>query len=135
MEALIALAESKRGGKSDYQREYMATKRRRERKVLLLEELMTGKPVPKAQQADVIKHQNAVWSREKEALLDRLGDLPWAARNDRLRAFWDRKERELDALIAEARDSGPVKRRRVVRVRPQPKSAFGQQLAGALDRR
>lgn len=134
MESLIALAESKRDSKTDYQRDYMATKRRRERKALLLEELMTGNPVPKSMQPLIIKHQNTVWNRERDALMQGLTDMAWAERNERLRQFWATKERELDALIVEAREHGPIKRKRVVRVAPKPKSEFGKKLAGALDR-
>lgn len=134
MDNLIELAESKRGGKSDYQRQFMAAKRQRDRKVLLLEKLMTGKELPRDAQESVLRHQYDVWNKERQRLLESLSDMKWEDRNTRLREFWDRKERELDALIAEAERSGPVKRKRVVHVPPNPKSEFGKKLVHALDR-
>lgn len=58
--------------------------------------------------------------------------MKWDCRNAKLREFWDRKERELDALIAEAQEHGPVKR--AVVVPPNPKTDFGKKLVQAIDR-
>lgn len=135
MEALIELAESKRDTKNDYQRDYMATKRRRDRKVLQLEELMVGAAIPHTQQLSVLQHQYSVWKREKDTLLASLGNSSWHDRNEKLREFWQTKEGELDALIEEAKVRGPVRRRKVIHIKRQPKSDFGQKLASALDRR
>jgi len=132
MENLIAVAEFKRGGKNDYQREYMAAKRKRDRKVLELEELMTGKKQPKDVQAKTLKRQYEVWNREREQYLATKGDMPWVEKNEAIRAFWDRKEHELDALIAEAKAHGPVKRKYKVEVPKTPKTGFGKALANAL---
>jgi len=134
MENLIELAESKRGNKCDYQRHFMATKRKRDRKVLLLETLMTGKELDKAAQEYVLRHQHEVWNKERVKLLQSLGDMKWDCRNAKLREFWDRKERELDALIAEAQRTGPIRRKRVVHVPRKPGSDFGKKLVKALDK-
>ncbi len=132
MENLIAVAEHKRGGKNEYQRLYMAAKRKRDRKVLELEALMSGQPVPAAHRPAVLKQQYAVWDKERDAMLKKLGDTPWLGRNERLKEFWERKEVEIDALIEEAKRRGPVKRKRVVHVEQQPKTSFGKALVAAV---
>lgn len=132
MENLISVAEFKRGGKNDYQREYMAAKRKRDRKVLELEELMTGKKLSNEQRTRVIKRQYDVWNKEREQYLSKKGDLAWAEKNEAIRSFWDLKERELDVLMTEARASGPVKRKYKVEVAKTPKTGFGKALANAM---
>lgn len=134
MENLISVAEYKRSNKNDYQREYMAAKRQRDRKVLLLEELMSGKPVAQQHRKAVLDHQYVVWNKERDALLKRNASADWTTRNKVIKAFWDTKEAEVDALIEEAKKTGPVRRgaKRVVVVRQEPKTAFGKALANAV---
>lgn len=134
MENLIAVAEYKRANKNDYQREYMAAKRQRDRKVLELEELMTGQPVPAVHRPKILKQQQAVWTRERDVLLKNNANADWSERNQLIKDFWAAKEAELDALIQEARQNGPVKRtpKRVVVVKQEPKTNFGRALANAV---
>ena len=134
MENLISVAEYKRSNKNDYQREYMAAKRQRDRKVLQLEELMSGKPVAVEHRKSVIDHQYKVWNKERDALLKQNADADWTARNKIIKSFWDAKEAEIDALIEEAKQTGPVRRaaKRVVVVRPEPKTPFAKALANAI---
>lgn len=134
MENLISVAEYKRSNKNDYQREYMAAKRQRDRKVLQLEELMSGKPVAIDHRKSVIDHQYKVWNKERDALLKRNADADWTTRNKIIKSFWDTKEAEIDALIEEAKRTGPVRRatKRVVVVRPEPKTPFAKALANAI---
>jgi hypothetical protein len=132
MENLIAVAEYKRTNKNDYQREYMAAKRQRDRKVLVLEELMSGKPVAKEYRKAVLEQQYKVWNKERDVLLKRNNEADWNARNALLRKFWETKELELDGLIEEAKRTGPVKRKRVVVVKQEAKTPFGKALANAL---
>jgi hypothetical protein len=132
MENLIAVAEMKRGGKNDYQREYMAAKRQRDRKVLQLEELMTGKPLDAATRKQILERQYVVWNKERDEFLKGKPDLPWVVRNEAIRSFWGRKEREVDALIAEAQANGPVKRKYRVVVERQPRTDFGKALKNAI---
>lgn len=112
MENLIAVAEYKRGGKNDYQREYMAAKRKRDRKVWQLEELMTGKELSPAARKTVLERQYRVWNKERDKLLKSNEGKPWLERNEAIRNFWERKEQEIDALTQEARKNGLTKRRR-----------------------
>jgi hypothetical protein len=134
MENLISVAEYKRSNKNDYQREYMAAKRQRDRKVLQLEALMSDKPVAIPHRKAVLEHQYKVWNKERDTLLSRNKDLNWTERNRMLKNFWDLKEAELNGLIEEAKKNGPVKRqpKRVVTVKQEPKSPFGSALANAL---
>lgn len=132
MENLISVAEFKRSNKNDYQREYMAAKRKRDRKVLTREELMSGRKLSQTDKTRVLKHQYTVWNKEKDALLQRIKALSWAEKNEQARLFWERKEAEIDALIAEAKASGPVKRKYKVDVPKQPSTTFGQKLAQAV---
>lgn len=132
MENLIAVAEFKRSGKNDYQREYMAAKRKRDRKVFELEELMSGKPLNQTMRAKVLKHQYNVWNKERDQFLSQKGDMQWAQKNEAIKAFWQRKEAELDALIAEAKASGPIKRKYKVDVPKTPRTGFGKALANAI---
>lgn len=131
---LIALAESKRNTKNDYQREYMAAKRQRDRKVIRLEELMVGKTLASIERTAILKRQYAVWLKEKDAFIQSIEGASWAERNAKLKEFWDRKEREVDALIKEAESHGPIKRKYSVKVQPNPKTEFGKKLASVLDR-
>lgn len=128
MENLIGVAEFKRSDKNEYQRNYMAAKRQRDRKVYELEELMTGKALSQDARTKVLRRQYEVWNKEKTAHLKAQGELAWSERNDATRQFWDIKERELDALIVEAKANGPVKRKYRVVVPKEPKTAFGKAL-------
>lgn len=132
MENLIGVAEFKRSDKNEYQRNYMAAKRQRDRKVYELEELMVGKALTQDARATVLSRQYEVWTKEKTAYLKAQGELAWSERNEATRQFWDRKETELDALIVEARANGPIKRKYRVVVEKEPKTAFGKALVSAV---
>lgn len=137
---LIKLAEFKRGGedKNSYQRDYMAAKRKRDRKVIALEETMTGKKLSLEERRKLLLKQYAVWNREKDVMLRSVQDKPWAERNAAIREFWERKEHELDLLQTEA-GSQPVKRFRRYKVEPAPKptkpTVMREALSKALDKR
>lgn len=133
MENLISVAEVKRSNKNDYQREYMAAKRQRDRKVLQLEALMSGKEVAPQLRDHVLAQQYTIWEREKARELKQHPGASWIERNEITRGFWARVEAELDALIEEAKASGPVKRKyRVIVQKPAPKTVLGQALANAI---
>lgn len=132
MRNLIEVAEAKRSDKNDYQRQYMAAKRKRDRKVIELEELMTGKKLTIDERTALVQRQYAVWAKERTQYLAKHADRSWAELNEQKRIFWERKEHELDALIREARESGPIKRKYVVNVEREPKTGFGKALAAAV---
>ncbi|MFM1990274.1 MAG: hypothetical protein RJA99_3231 [Pseudomonadota bacterium] len=132
MENLIEVAQIKRDGRNDYQRQYMAAKRQRDRKVVEFEERVLGKKLAPEAKVQVLHRQYATWNRERDAYIKSMGEVTWTERNDRLREFWARKEREIDALIEEAKVNGPVKRKRIVKVAPKPSTAFGEKLTKAI---
>jgi len=134
LENLIKVAEYKRDDRNEYQRQYMAAKRKRDRKVVEFEERVTGKKLPAEARIQVLMRQYRIWNTERETLMASISKLPWAERNAKIKAFWDTKEREIDALIEEAKASGPVSRKRVVRVASKPTTEFGRQLAAKLGR-
>jgi hypothetical protein len=129
---LIEVAEIKRDGRNEYQRQYMAAKRQRDRKVVEFEERVLGKKLAPEARLQVLQRQYATWNKERDAFLKSMGEVAWAERNERLKDFWARKEREIDALIEEAKVNGPVKRKRVVKVAPTPKTEFAKKLTQAI---
>lgn len=136
-ENLIKLAEYKRDSdKNSYQREYMASKRQRDRKVIKLEETMTGKKLSLDARRKVLLKQYDVWNAERQRMLDAIADRSWADRNAAIREFWERKEAELDALQHEAESHGPVKRKRKYTVEaPQKPTALREAFKKAVDKR
>jgi hypothetical protein len=136
-ENLIKLAEFKRDSdKNSYQREYMASKRQRDRKVIKLEETMTGKKLDLDTRRKVLQKQYDVWNSERQQMLDAIADRSWADRNAAIRDFWERKEAEVDALQHEAESHGPVKRRRRYIVEaPQKPTALREAFKKAVDKR
>lgn len=134
MDNLVKVAEVKRDDRNDYQRQYMAAKRQRDRKVILLEELLDGRKLPHEMRVRLLQRQYAVWNRERDQFIAALGDVSWSERNAHLREFWARKESEIEQLIEEARKHAPAvrKRKRVVVVQQPPRSHFGEALAKAI---
>ena len=136
MENLIAVAEFKRTDRNEYQRGFMAAKRARQRKVIQLEEVLSGRSLTVDQRANVLLRQTAVWEKEKDQYLARraeeLGTAPtWVERNEFIREFWKLKEAEIDALLVEAHRvlDKTVKRKRVVEVeKPAKPTAMGEAL-------
>jgi hypothetical protein len=138
MEALIEVAAFKRPGRNDYQREFMAAKRRRDRKVLELEEALVGRVLGLDERNQVLLKQYDIWNKEKSAVLEVLGEVDWSERNAAIREFWTKKEAEIDALIEEAKRTvaeRTVARKRVVVVEAQPKGQLGVELKQALQGR
>lgn len=138
MEALIEVAAFKRPGRNDYQREFMAAKRRRDRKVLELEEALVGHPLGLDDRNQVLLRQYDIWNKEKTAMLAKLGDAGWMERNAAIREFWDAKEKEVDALTEEAKKSlqkTVTRARRVVLVQQEPVGVLGDKLKEALQDR
>lgn len=137
MENLIAVAQHKRDDRNDYQRQYMAAKRQRDSKVLLLQSLLEGSKLPHDYRVRVLQKQYLIWHKERDAFMAQLGDVSFEARNAKLKEFWATKEGELDALIEEAKTTAPITRtrKRVVVVSKSPTTPFGESLASALRKR
>jgi hypothetical protein len=140
MEALIQVAEFKRGGdeaRKAYMREFMAAKRRRDRKVIELEEKLVGRPMGLDERNGVLLRQYQVWHKERDQLLAKLGDrVEWAEKNAAIKQFWAAKEREVEALLDEAsKMEKTVQRKRVVVVEAKPAGVLGDKLKAALRER
>lgn len=139
MEALIEVAAFKRPGRNDYQREFMASKRRRDRKVLELEEILVDRQLGLDERNAVLLRQYDVWNKEKATMLAKLGEVDWTERNAAIREFWTAKESEIDALAEEAKKSMNKTVRRAKRVvlaePPPPSTALGSKLKEALQDR
>lgn len=144
MEILIGIAEFKRTDRNEYQRGFMAAKRARQRKVIQLEEVLSGRSLTVDQRAKVLLRQTAVWEKEKDQYLARraeeLGTTPtWNERNEFIREFWKLKEKELDQMFEEAyriHGDRTVKRKRVVEVeKPAKPTAMGEALKKYLAER
>lgn len=135
-ENLIKLAEFKRdGGKTSYQRDYMAAKRQRDRKVIKLEETMTGKKLSLEERRHLLLRQYAVWNKERDRLMQSVQDRSWAQRNEAVREFWQRKEHEIELLQAEAGQQ-PVKRHKRYKVdAPKKPTAMREAFGKVLDKR
>lgn len=136
-ENLIKLAEFKRDGgdKSSYQREYMASKRQRDRKVIALEEALTGKKLDLEGRRKLLLRQYAVWNKERDEMLKSVQDRSWADRNAAIREFWERKEHELDLLQAEATTSTHKRGRKYKVDVPQKPTAMREAFKKVLDKR
>jgi hypothetical protein len=136
LENLIAVAQYKRDDKLDYQREFMATKRRRDKKVIEMEELLAGRRLSLDERKDVLHRQYEIWRREKDEFLSQKGDLPWAKKNEAIKDFWAIKELEVEHLIEEAKKAQAnharnKQQRKVVIPRPEPTTTLGMALKDA----
>jgi hypothetical protein len=101
LDNLLDVARSKRGNKGEYQREFMAAKRKRDRKVIHLEELLTGQSLSLEARRLLLLKQYATWNKEREQCLKEKDALEWDARNALLREFWQSKEDELDTMLTD----------------------------------
>jgi hypothetical protein len=134
MENLIAVAKGKRTPRGEYQAQYMAQKRLRDRKVVQLESILAGRKLNLDERVQVIQKQYDVWNRELERILAEQ-NTGWKDRNEVRRLFWTKKEEELDALIVEAQAQAErtvQRKRQVVIEKKDPKTLLGQRLQEAM---
>lgn len=99
MDNLIEIVHNKRSDKADYQREFMAAKRKRDRKVIHLEEAVTGRVLNLDERRKLLLKQYVKWNAEREQLISTLTSVEWEERNAALREFWQRKEEALDQML------------------------------------
>lgn len=148
MENLIHVAEFKRSDRNTYQRQYMAQKRARDHKVIELEQLLQGRKLNLDKRHAVLVKQYELWNKERDQFLaarseeyeqDHDEKPDWMTMNRFRQMFWDTKDQELDALIAEANKvlAGRVAhRKRVVTVeRPAKDTSLRRAMLAALDKR
>lgn len=136
MENLIEVARAKRDTRNDYQRDFMAAKRRRERRAIELEEMLLERRMGNTERAFFLRKQAEIWGKEREQFLASLDAADWKGKNERLKEFWARKEQELERLIEEAKNQPVIHRKAPKRVvvvpKPEPATALGQKLTQAL---
>lgn len=101
LDNLYKIVQQKRRGKTDYQREFMAAKRRRDRKFVRQQELVLGYKLDYDARRLALVAQYEVWHAQRDALLAKNKDVSWDERNDIIREFWAGVEQELDAAIQE----------------------------------
>lgn len=146
LDNLLELAKYKRNGRGDYQRQYMAAQRGRYRKISQLEEVLTGRSLSPDEKKEAITKQYIIWNKDKGEFLsnrakdhiDEFGEPPdWNARNTYIRAFWEAKDAELDALLSEATKtlSKTVTRKRLVVVKKDNPTVMAEKLRKVLDAR
>jgi Arc/MetJ family transcription regulator len=99
LDNLLQIVHNKRSDKADYQREFMAAKRKRDRKVVHLEEAVTGRALNLDERRELLLKQYVEWNAEREKLLSTLTSAEWDERNAALREFWQRKEEALDQML------------------------------------
>src|SRR5579859_4830106 len=71
MEKMIALTEHKRSDRNQYQAQFMAAKRARQRKIIKLEEMLAGRTLTVDARHKVLVRQSTIWEREKGQYLSR----------------------------------------------------------------
>jgi hypothetical protein len=124
----------------------MAAQRSRYKRIAQLEALLRGKPLTLDERQAAISKQYEVWNKEKDQFLSARSDLhltefgatpDWTARNAYTRSFWEMKDAELDALLAEAEKTltKVAKRKRLVMVPPTKQTQMAEKLLKVLDDR
>jgi hypothetical protein len=101
LDNLYKIVQQKRRGKSDYQREFMAAKRRRDRKFVLQQELVLGTKLDYDARREALLQQYQVWHAQRDELIAKNAGLSWEDRNELVRKFWADVEEDLDQAIAD----------------------------------
>lgn len=132
---LIDVAEFKRRTRGSYQREFMATKRQRERKVLQIEGFVQNRTLSLDERVLALQQQYQRWNTEKTAFLATRTPLEWASRNKAIGEFWAKVDAELDRKIILAREQEErvVHRKKVIHQSwLKPAGQLGEKLFDAL---
>lgn len=137
LDNLINVVEFKRDDKGSYQREFMAAKRKRDKKVIRLEEMLQGKSLTLDERTAVLLKQYEIWKKERAQFLHSKGDLSWEDRNAAIKDFWNSREAQIDQLTEEAQNAQANfrKKKRVVEVKPPKETAMSRALKQAVDKR
>lgn len=121
LENLIEVAEARRSSRNDYQRDYMAKKRKRERLAVELEQALSGRTFDFNERVETMRRYSHAWNERKAAWLGQRGmQVPWVERNQFIKEFWDRIERDLEAKLATAKPVQRARRRVEVAGTPPP---------------
>ena len=101
LDNLYKIVQQKRRDKNSYQREFMAAKRRRDRKFIRQQELVTGTTMTPEQRQEALSKQYEIWHKQRDELVKACDSVSWEDRNDRIKAFWADIDEELDKAITE----------------------------------
>lgn len=96
LDNLYEVLKTKRHDKNDYQREFMAAKRRRDGKAIKLEERVTGRSMSLSERRAFLLEKYSGWHTERDLMLAVHRSAGWEERNALIRDFWAAKEKELD---------------------------------------
>lgn len=104
-ENLLEVVEHKRttpeDRKNEYQKEFMAAKRLRDRKFITLCELEKGKRLGVDERHSLLVTQHKKWEHDKLEYIALHGDVSWKDRNILINQFWETKDEELAQQIHE----------------------------------
>jgi hypothetical protein len=101
LDNLLDVLKHKRRDKTDYQREFMAAKRRRDAKAIRLEQIVSGNHMTLEERRLFLLKRYTDWHKERDAVLAQYPDVSWEERNSIIRQFWVRQEALLDAALAD----------------------------------
>jgi hypothetical protein len=110
MENLIQVAEFKRTDRNDYQRIFMANKRKREKKIISLVQARTGQTLSLDERLAVLAEYAEAWRLEKEQFLQSLGAMTWEDRNAHTAEFWQLVDSQIEGDLIAVKDQ----------IRPKP---------------
>jgi hypothetical protein len=136
LDKLIDVVEYKRRNRGSYQRDFMATKRARERKVIQLESILRDKSLNLDERVLVLKQYYEQWGKAKEEFIVAREPASWMERNEVIREFWAGIDKELDKKLATAREQQErvVTKKQVVHTSwfREPTTLLGQKLKEAM---
>lgn len=135
MEKLIEIAEFKRSTRGTYQREFMAKKRERERKVIRIECLIADRTLSLDERVLALNRQYEVWGQERESFLRKRAPTSWKSRNKAISDFWMFRDRELDQKIVTLEQRHEIRRKVPATFWAHPQTVMGQKLVEALSKR
>jgi hypothetical protein len=102
---LLEVVEHKRSTpeerKNEYQKEFMAAKRRRDSAFIKLCELEKGKRLGIDERHNLLVTQHKKWEHDKLEYIALHGDVSWKDRNVLINQFWETKDEELAQQIHE----------------------------------
>jgi hypothetical protein len=107
LELLLELAAFKRDDHNDYQRKFMAQKRKRDKRVIKIEETVLRATLNQDQRRELLVKQYDIWNREKEAYVNKeiqeyteqFGEPPGGEQKYTfIREFWEWKDAELSMM-------------------------------------
>jgi hypothetical protein len=101
LDNLYEVIKSHRSDKADYQREFMATKRRRDAKAVRVEELITNKKLSHEERRLFLLERYSSWNKGRDEVIAQYDELTWDQRNEIIKEYWVLIDQGLDLSISE----------------------------------